>query len=146
MKLTKFFFKAAFFIVGISFIAGGAVLLKQGDAAVTAVMFLLFGLALIALLMMQLRRERQKRAKQEELRLIGRRMTGVVVKVRDSSTRVNGRPGQIATVQVKTPSGAEVELDSDRLWDSCPEEGDSADVLFDMMDESQYLIEFSGKK
>lgn len=146
MKLTKFFFKAAFFIVGISFIAGGAVLLKQGDAAVTAVMFLLFGLVLIVLLVMQLRRERQKRAKQEELRLIGRRMTGVVVKVRDSSTRVNGRPGQIATVQVKTPSGAEVELDSDRLWDSCPEVGDSADVLFDMMDESQYLIEFAGKK
>ena len=146
MKLTKFFFKAAFFIVGAGFLAGGAALLRQGEAIMTAVMFLLFGLGLIALLVMQLRREKQKRAMREELRIIGRRVTGVVVKVRDSSRRVNGRPGQIATVRVKAPSGQEVELDSDRLWDFCPEKGDSADVLFDMMDESQYLIEFAGKK
>lgn len=146
MKMTKFMFKAAFFIVGAGFLAGGVALLRQGEATMTAVMFLLFGLGLIALLVMQVRREKQKRAMREELRIIGRRATGVVVKVRDSSTRVNGRPGQIATVRVKAPSGQEVELDSDRLWDFCPEKGDAADVLFDMMDESQYVIEFAQER
>lgn len=63
----------------------------------------------------------------------------------DHTIRVNHRSPLIARVTCTLPSG-EVTLKSHRLWDECPSTGDTAEVLYDPMDEKRYVIEFEGGK
>lgn len=145
-KRADFMIRAALLLVGIAMLAGGGALIAQGEALGTAVMFLLVGAGMLAALVRSLAKARAKRLRREEILLTGRRVRGVVTGCRNASVRINGRHGQIITVQVKTPSGREIKAETDPIWDRCPDEGTPADVIFDPADERLYVIELAAEK
>ena len=89
--------------------------------------------------------DKRRAALQEELLAWGQRVTGTITEVREDHTiRVNRHSPFFALVRCPFPRG-EVTVKSHRLWGNEPAVGDTVDVLYDLMDESRYVIDFQDK-
>ena len=107
--------------------------------------FLALGIAFLLVMLLLNRADKRRAQLREELLAWGSRAKGEVVEVRiDHSIRINRRSPVIARVRCQL-RGNEVTLKSPRLWNVQPAVGDAAEVLYDPMDETRYVIEF-GKK
>ncbi len=110
-------------------------------AGVFGVLGVAFLLAAVILWLM----ERRRRRRREELLTWGQRATGKVVQVRqDYTVRVNRVNPWIAQVECPFPRGT-VTLKSPRLWQTKPQVGDAVTILYDPMDEKQYVMLFPGE-
>ena len=107
--------------------------------------FLVLGIAFLLVTLLLHRADKRRAQLREELLAWGRCVKAEVVEVRtDYSVKINRRSPVIARVRCTFPSG-EVTLKSPRLWDVRPAVGDTAEVLYDPMDETRYVIEFGAK-
>jgi len=154
MKSSNFGHKLVFGILGGTYTVIGGVFLalaatmsgaktESGMAfGIIGPVFLALGIVFLFVTLLLVRADRKRTQLREELLTWGQRAKGEVVDVRiDHTVRVNRRSPVIAKVRCTLPSG-EVTLKSPRLWDKAPAVGDTAEVLFDPMDEKRYVIEF----
>lgn len=113
--------------------------------AIVGSVFTLLGVVFLGIAIAFMLADKRRARLREELLAWGSRVNGVIIEVRkDHTIRVNHRSPVFAMVRCTLPRG-EVTLKSPRLWGSEPAVGDTAEVLYDPMDESRYVIEFPGK-
>lgn len=85
---------------------------------------------------------RRQRLLREELERYGVRVTGTVTDITiDRSYRVNGRsPLRVHVTAVHPTTGEAVTVRSGPVWETSLSTGDTADVLFDPMDERKRIV------
>ncbi len=161
MKHSNFGHKFVFGLLGGAYTVVGGVLLalaitKTGGVqeifshpeegivvfATLGTVFLLLGIAFLIVTLLLAWADKRRARMRAELLTWGSRVKGEVVDVRvDYSVRVNRRSPVIAKVRCTLPSG-KITLKSPRLWDAHPAVGNTAEVIYDPMDEKRYVIEF----
>ncbi len=117
-----------------------------GDAEALPILGAVFGgvgliLILVAAVLIVSRRRHSRRL--EELRTWGTRVTGTVTDIPvDTTLTVNGRHPLRVLVEVTHPvTGQIITVRSPQVWETSLSSGDPVDVLFDPMDEKQYVID-----
>ncbi|MBQ2953049.1 MAG: hypothetical protein IJE07_05775 [Clostridia bacterium] len=101
-------------------------------------LFLLIGVAMLLIL-------RRQRLLRQELERYGIRVTGTVTDiVPDRTCRVNGRSPLRVLVTVTHPTtGEAITVRSGPVWETTLSSGDTAEVLFDPMDEKKHVVVLS---
>lgn len=140
---------SVFLVVAVTKAGGiGRIFALQEDQlafAINGVVFTALGLIFLLVMIILLFAGRRRARMREELLSWGTRIPGEVAEVRvDYTVRVNRRNPVIARVRCQI-RGSEVTLKSPRLWEGIPAVGDPAEVIYDPMDETRYVIEFRKK-
>lgn len=164
MKSSNFGHKVVFGALGATYtVVGGAFLAMAASAAgslrqlfslpekeltfaILGTVFTVLGIVFLLVTLLFVRGDKRRARLREELLTWGAHATGIVTEVKvDYTVKINRRSPVIAKVTCTLPGG-EVTLKSHRLWDILPAVGDTAEVLYDPMDEKRYVIEFEGGK